>query len=103
MNYAKVTRIFLVLMLVADIITENPVFNSCLHLGIWNLCAIINHSGQPFLSCCALFLSWCFYDDILFFFLMKLLKSSLMLHSFLREDHMHKDLIAGSIADFIHL
>lgn len=68
MNYAKVTRIFLVLMLMADIITENPVFNSCLHLGIWNLCAIINHSGQPFLSCCALFLSWCFYDDILFFF-----------------------------------
>lgn len=68
MNYAKVTRIFLVLMLVADIITENPVFNSCLHLGIWNLCAIINHPGQPFLSCCALFLSWCFYDDILFFF-----------------------------------
>lgn len=42
-------RTFLVLRLIADIIAENS--ESCLHLGLWNLYAIMNHSVQTVLSC----------------------------------------------------
>lgn len=42
-------RTFLVLKLISNIIAENP--QSCLHPGLWNLYAVMNHFVQVVVLC----------------------------------------------------
>lgn len=67
MNNAKITTEHSwFLGLLPTLLLKFPCFIVVLRLCIWNLYAIINHSGQTFQSCHALFLSRCFYDKFLY-------------------------------------